>query len=513
MAEERGRLAELTIALSLATDLGLGQPMDHGLRTCWLSAAAARELGLDAEDRSCVYFTALLRFLGCTSDATEVAAMAGGDDLAFNAAMAPILMADPAEGMRHFVRHLAEDLPLRQRAGRVVRALADPGYEHRSLAGHCEVASRLAGRLGLPDAVGGALSLAYERWDGRGQPGGLAGDEVPLAIRIVAVARDVEMWSRHGGWPAAVEVLRARRGRAHDPEVVDAFLGSGDLWLGELGDDPGSAVLAVEPEPMRTIAGGAIDRALTAVGDFADLKSPYFRSHSGGVARLAAGAAEAAGLVPPDAVLTGRAALVHDVGRVGVAAGIWNRDGPLTSSQWEKVRLHAYLGERVLRRSELTSRLAIVAAAHHERADGSGYPRGVVDDELSVPARLLAAADEYHAMTEARPHRPALSTAEAAERLQEDADQRRFGRRVVEAVLEAAGETSRPANVQRPAGLTEREVDVLRLIARGNANKAVARVLGISTKTVGHHVEHIYAKAGVTTRSGATLFAMEHDLL
>ena len=143
-----GRLAELTIALSLATDLGTGQPMEHGLRTCWLSLAASEPLGLDAATRSCVYYVALLRFIGCTSDASETAALAGGDDIAFLRAMAPMAMAQPGEGMRYFVRHLAEDLPLHRRVGRVVRAMADPGWERRSLSGHCEVAARLAARLG-----------------------------------------------------------------------------------------------------------------------------------------------------------------------------------------------------------------------------------------------------------------------------------------------------------------------------------------------------------------------------
>src|SRR5690606_6403403 len=139
--------------------------------------------------------------------------------------------------------------------------------------------------------------------------------------------------------------------------------------------------------------------------------------------------------------------------------------------------------------------------------------RGEAGDHLGRAARLLAAADALHAMGEHRPHRPALGAAEAARLLQDEADAGRFGRAEVDAVLEAAGQPRRPPNVARPAGLTEREVDVLRLIARGHTNREVAALLGISAKTVGHHVEHLYAKAGVGTRAGATLFAMEHGLL
>jgi HD-GYP domain-containing protein (c-di-GMP phosphodiesterase class II) len=262
-----------------------------------------------------------------------------------------------------------------------------------------------------------------------------------------------------------------------------------------------------------TIRQDELDGALAAVADFADLKSPFFRGHSTGVAGLVVAAAGAAGLSDADAVAIGRAALVHDVGRVGVPSGIWDRPGSLSAEQWERVRLHPYLSERVLHRCALLSPFADLAARHHERADGSGYHRGASGDQMSLSARLLAAADAYHAMTEHRPHRPALTPADAASQLLDEVDAGHFSRVEVDAVLDAAGQVSRPPRVARPGGLTEREVDVLRLIARGHANKEVAATLGISPKTVGHHIEHIYAKADVTTRAGATLFAMEHGLL
>ena len=507
-----GRLAELTIALSLATDLGMGQPMAQGLRTCRLALAAADHLGLDPADRSCVYYTALLRYVGCTSDASETAALAGGDDLAFFRDMAPVATAGTGEGMRWFVTHLARDQPLPRRAGRVARALADPGWEARSLAGHCEVGARLAARLGLDEPVREALAHAYERWDGRGAPAGLAGDAVPVAVRVVTVARDVEVWARGAGWPEVAGVLAHRRGRAYDPAVADAFATEGERWLAEIGDDPGAGILDAEPAPHRTIGDDAVDGALAAVADYADLKSPWLRGHSPGVAALAAGAAEAAGLPDADARLVRRAALVHDVGRVGVPSGIWDHPGPLRADQWERVRLHPYLGERVLRHCTVLAPFAAVASAHHERADGSGYHRGT-GDGLDRAARLLAAGDARHAMTEDRPHRPALTADAAAAALRAEAEAGRFRPEDVEAVLSAAGDAAGRPRVAHPAGLTDREVEVLRLIARGHLNKQVAVALGISPKTVGSHVEHIYAKAGVTTRAGAILFAMEHGLL
>jgi HD-GYP domain-containing protein (c-di-GMP phosphodiesterase class II) len=510
---EGARVAELTVALSLATDLGTGQPLEHGLRTCWLSLAAASGLGLDADARSGVYFVALLRFLGCTSDASETAVLAGGDDVAFNAVMAPMLMAQPGEGMRYFVRHLAEGQPPHRRVARVVRALADPGSVQRSLSQHCEVGARLAARLGMGDAVCHALAHAYERWDGKGHPAGLSGEEVPPAVRIVTVARDAELWARAAGWPAALDVLAHRRGHAYDPAVVDVVVAGGERWLGELGDDLCTAILAAEPAPVVTVPPDRFDGALAAIADFTDLKSSWLRGHSPGVSALVVTAAEAAGVSVKDRALLGRAALVHDVGRVGVASGIWDRPGPLGVEQWERVRLHPYLTERVLHRCDALSPLADVAGRHHERADGSGYHRGAAGPQLDVGARLLAAADAFHAMTEDRPHRPALSEAAAASELIAEVDAGRFGRAEVESVLAAAGEPRPPAPAVHPAGLTDREVEVLRLIARGRANKQVASVLGISAKTVGRHIEHIYAKAGVSTRAGATLFAMEHGLL
>jgi HD-GYP domain-containing protein (c-di-GMP phosphodiesterase class II)/DNA-binding CsgD family transcriptional regulator len=505
-------LAELTIALSLATDLGTGQPLEHGLRTCWLSLKAAEALGLADQGRSCVYHVALLRFLGCTSDASEAAVFAGGDDVAFNATFAPMLNAQPGESVWFLVRHLAADRPLRRRIGRVARALGDPGGGRRSLSAHCEAASRLASRLGMPASVCDSLAHAYERWDGKGFPDGLAGDEVPMAIRVVSAARDAELWARQAGWATAAEVLARRRGCAYDPAVVDALSGNGQAWLAGIGDDPRAAVLDAEPAPVLTVDDSGIDGALGAVADFADLKSPFFLSHSTGVAVLAGEAATAAGLSGEDAATLQRAGLVHDVGKVGVASGIWNHPGPLSTDQWERVRLHSYLGERVLSRCRLLEPYTAIAARHHERADGSGYHRGLAGDQLGVGARILAAADVYHALIEARPHRPALTPAAAATRLLDEVDGGRLGRAGVDAVLAVAGQASRPPHIDRPAGLTEREVEVLRLIARGQANKQVAATLGIAPKTVGRHIEHIYAKAGVTTRAGATLFAMEHGL-
>jgi HD-GYP domain-containing protein (c-di-GMP phosphodiesterase class II) len=508
------RLSELVAALSLATDLGTGQPLEHALRTCLLSLELSRRSGVGAERLAEVYYVALLRFVGCTADAAQTAADVGGDDLAFFAGMAPALMGSPVEQLRGMVRSTGIGLSPGQRAGRLVGMLADPGGAERSLAEHCEAAQMLASRLGVGAGVTEALGRAYERWDGKGLPAGIGGDEVPAPVRVVVVARDAELWTRIAGAQTAVEVVGRRRGHAYDPAVAAAFLAdpqgvldavrTGDMW---------QAVLDAEPLPWLMIGEEGLDAALRAFADFADLKSPWLRGHSPGVARLAAAAATTAGLGPQQVLAVRRAALVHDLGRVGVPGGVWDQPGPLTVDGWEKVRLHPYLTERILNRSGALAPLARVAACHHERVDGSGYHRGAVGGHLGPAERLLAVADAYHALTEARPHRPAASADEACAELRRAGRDGAFDPADVEAVVTAAGHEPGVDRATRPADLTEREVEVLRQIARGRSNREVAADLVISPRTVGTHVEHIYAKAGVSTRAGAALFAMEHGLL
>jgi HD-GYP domain-containing protein (c-di-GMP phosphodiesterase class II) len=270
-------------------------------------------------------------------------------------------------------------------------------------------------------------------------------------------------------------------------------------------------VLASEPEPRLTLEGEAIERALQTMGAFADLISPYFGGHSAGVAELAAAAATRCRLDEAGAIAVRRAALVHDLGRVAIGARTWQKPEPLSADEWEQVRLHPYHTERALSRSPFLSALAPIAGAHHERLDGSGYHRGSAGAALSMPARLLAAADVYHAMCEPRPHREPIGRGHAAEILGEEASAGRLDANAVTAVVEAAGQRVPP--IERPAGLTEREAEVISMLARGMQTKQVAHALGISVKTADRHVQNAYGKIGVSTRAAATLFAMEHGLL
>jgi HD-GYP domain-containing protein (c-di-GMP phosphodiesterase class II)/DNA-binding CsgD family transcriptional regulator len=506
------RLVELLGAISLATDLGTGQPPFHGVRTSVLAAAVARQLDLDDQTVADVQRVALLRFLGCTADTWETARMAGGDDLAFLSGMAPVAMGAKVEMGRQLVRTVGAGQPAMKKVRLAAGALTDPGGARRSLSAHCEVAALLAERLGTSVVVRKSLAHGYERWDGAGFPDGLSGEAVPQPVRVAVVVRDADLWWRQGPDQMS-QVLAGRRGRAYDPTVVDACLSVAPVVLGELDQaDAWQAMLDADPSGDE-IAGWGLDEALGAVADFADLKSPWFRGHSPRVAEVAEAAARQFGLEPEEVTRIRQAALVHDLGRVGVPNGIWDRPGPLGVAEWERVRLHPYLTESTLACCPALADLGRLAGSHHERLDGSGYHRG--RQNLDLAERVLAAADAVVAMGEHRPHRAARTGAQIAHLVQEEVNAGRLDRAVTDAVLAVAGHPSAPPadRIGRPGGLTDREVEVLRLVARGRTNKEMAARLYLSAKTVGRHVENIYAKTGVHSRAAAAVYAMEHRLL
>ena len=262
-------------------------------------------------------------------------------------------------------------------------------------------------------------------------------------------------------------------------------------------------MIAAEPGLVKPLVGEQLDTALETLADFGDLKSPWFTGHSRGVARLAAAAAQEAGLADDAVTELRRAALVHDLGRTGVPNTIWDKPAPLTDAEWERVRLHPYYAERMLARPEALARLGAIAACHHERLDGSGYHRSLPGSALSPSARILAAADAYHAMTEARPHRDALEPEQAAAALRGEVRAGRIDADAAEDVLTAAGHRRAGARERaRPAGLTARELEVLLLVARGASSRDVAQELTIAEKTARNHIEHIYAKLDVSPCRG-----------
>lgn len=407
---EQVRLAELLAAVSLATDLGTGQPMEHALRTCYLATGLGRELGLPVQDLFDTYYISLLRFLGCTAEASTDAALNAGNDIAMYAGLAPSLMGAPSEMMGWMLRHLAEGAAPSTRVRALGKVLIDPKGAERSIRAHCEVGQMLTRRIGLGDSVLHALGFAFERWDGKGFPNGIAGEEIPASCRIGVVARDFELLNRLWGPDAATEILAKRKSKAYEPRVLEAALEHGPRLLAQIEDGTlWDAVLEAEPGPWLTIEDARIDDILVAFAHFVDLKSPFLHGHSVGVARLVERAANATGDSHLDSKLLRRTGLVHDLGRVAVPSGIWNKEGSLSDEEWERVRLHPYFTERILIRCGPLKDLADVASSHHERMDGSGYHRGNKAQSLSAGARLLATADAFRAMVEPRPHRPALA--------------------------------------------------------------------------------------------------------
>jgi HD-GYP domain-containing protein (c-di-GMP phosphodiesterase class II) len=425
-------------------------------------------------------------------------AAALGDELAVSAAFA----AADARDLRDVLQGaLAAVGP---RPGRLFSFLTRaPAVVREHEVASCEVAQVVAGRLGLPKAVGDALGQVFERWDGRGHPGRSRGEEIAVAVRVWQVAHLLDLLE---GSDVTAQ-LRRRSGKTLDPAAVDAAVDIAEELLAAHRDVDLAAVLATEPEPHRIVAPEAIDDVLAVFGLVADLKSPLFRGHSARVAELAGSAARLAGRTDDEVADLRRAGLVHDVGRVGVSSRIWEKPGPLTAGEQELVRLHPYFTSRTLARVPALAGLADLACAHHERCDGSGYHRGLSGTGFSSAAALLAAADTWVTAGEARPHRPARGTAEQTALLREHAVDGRLPTAAVDAVLAAAGAAPVPRS-RRPGLLTDRERAVLDLVADGLTNVAIGRRLGISPKTVNAHLEHAYAKLRVSTRASAVVAAL-----
>jgi HD-GYP domain-containing protein (c-di-GMP phosphodiesterase class II) len=497
--------------LCLASDLGMGFPFEHGLHSTLIAMRLADRLGVDSETVSQTYYASLLSHSGCTTDAHVTPQVFGGS---LRANFHPVRYGSGREVLRGLLRSLPDpETAGLVRASQVARRLPRMAREMRPhVAATCEVAGMLAGELGLPASVQSLFAYRFERWDGHGPLGRARRDEIPLPIRIVQLAVDAALQHLLGGEERVVRVIRDRAGHAFDPEVANCFV---DHVRDILGWDEHASVweetLVCEAGAPLVLTGNAVDRALAAMGNFADLISPYLAGHSAGVAALATAAARHRGIDEAGVAALRRAALVHDLGRVAVDVRIWQKPAPLNADEWEQVRLHPYYTERVLVRSAFLATLAPVAGAHHERLDGSGYHRGVTGTELTLPARLLAAADAYHAMTEPRPHREAMSPEQAADQLTSQASAGRLDPAAVTAVVDADGQPV--PRLERPAGLTEREAVVIGMLARGLQTKQVAAALGISAKTADRHIQNAYRKMGVSSRAAATLFAMEHGLV
>jgi HD-GYP domain-containing protein (c-di-GMP phosphodiesterase class II) len=509
------RLAEWMGSLSLSADTANGFPAEKVLRTVLIADAVAHRIGLDAASRRRAWWTPLLRYLGCTGFAHEEGARYGaGDDLATRNTMVLADEGAPLATVLRVARGLAPDAPLVQRIGAVARILGDGRSLQDHAAAQCEAATRIA-EIGAfePDLVA-PLSQICERWDGGGQPLGLRGEAVDVAVRLYRLADVAEVvWHRDG--PAAVaRCLRERAGGQLDPQLCAVLLGALDDVLAPLSQ--GSVwerFLASEPRPHALVGDARLDAVCRAFACFVDLKTVWTIGHSTGVARLADKAAVLLGLPAEERKHLHRAALLHDLGRLAVPNAIWDKPGPLGPVERERVRQHAYATERILAHSPALAPLLTIARSAHERLDGSGYHRGVPRNLLPLTALILAAADVCCALLEPRPHRPAFALPAVAELLADEVATGRLDAEAVRAVLMAAGADDDRVPSAHPAGLTDREAETLVLLARGHTNRQIAAALGISPKTVQHHVAHVYRKIGASSRAGAALFAVERGLV
>jgi HD-GYP domain-containing protein (c-di-GMP phosphodiesterase class II) len=497
--------------LSLVADLGMGRPMERVLRQTVVAMRLGAAAGVGQAACTSAYYTSLLAWVGCAVDTAELAALFG-DEIG--------LYADTrGEDLERvtlavFVaRHLGRGQAGFRRIGLVGKFLATAGRSvQQVMESHCRVTGDLAERLGLGPAVCEPLAQMFERWDGKGVPGAAGAGDLAPAIRLVHLADAVEAFYHAGGAGAALQVARERRGTQFDPELVDCFCARpAEILAGLGGISAWEEVIALDPRLGTVLSEDQLDRALAAFADFSDLKSPLRLGQSRGVAGLAARAGAKLGLPDADLVLLRRAALVKDVGMIGIPSGVWDEPGDWSLAQRERARTHPYLTGRMLARVPLLADVGRCASLHHERLDGSGYPHGLGGDAISLPARILGAADVYQALRQPRPRRPALGAAEAERVLREEVRAGRLDGECAHAVLEAAGHRVR-RRAGLPSGLTGREVEVLVRLGQGRSNPEIAAELHVSRKTVSSHLEHIYAKLGVRTRTGAALFAMRHGL-
>jgi len=504
------RLAEALGALSLATDLGAGQPPESALGATVLAVRMGRSLGLSEAELAETYYASVTRFVGCSSTAMEGAQFAVGHDRALNYALSMCDWTDPDAVEASLERHLTYEVSEGERRS-AIQAIRAAVPMIPDLAGvHCAQALALVSGLSLPEGVARLLGHMYARWDGK--IAGASGEAIPLAARVIALAVSAELYRRVGGVASVVEMARLRAGAQYDPRLcallerdathLFAGFGANSIWGLYLDSEPGTA---------RMLDTAGMRKTAQAFADFADHKSGWLLGHSRRVAGLALRGAEAlriAGAEREDLYL---AALVHDVGRAGVANGTWDKPGSLTAIEVRQAQSHSYQTESVLSLATAFASVRDIAAAAHERIDGSGYHRGTRGHDPR--AGLLAAADVYDALTHDRPWRAAYDAARAADLLLAETKAGRLHREAARAILDTAGHGRRASQQVYPAGLSSREAEILVLLARGASTKAIADALGISPKTADHHVQRVYEKTGARGRPAAALYALRHGFV
>ena len=423
------RFSEVLSALSFALDLVEGQPEGHTVRSCLVGMKVAGRLGLDAEMRSALFYALLLKDAGCSSNASMMSTLFDADDLEAKKKAKTVDWTSPPHAALYAARTVSPEGSLLAKAGKMVRFAARGQAETRNLIRiRCERGADITRLMGFPEETARAIRSLDEHWDGRGHPDGLKGEEIPLLARICGLAQTVEVFFTAHGPAGAEEVARVRSGRWFDPALVEVLLaeaGEGGLWEDLSREDPQRAVARLEPGD-RTLEATPerVDLVARAFGEIIDAKSPFTYRHSEGVARAAVAMGERAGFAPDATRDLMRAALLHDIGKLGISNRILDKPGPLTDEQYAKVRRHPELTYEILSRVGPFRPIAETAANHHERLDGSGYHRGIGAEDLDLPSRILSVADVYDALSADRPYHKALPKEKVIDILRRDSGTR-----------------------------------------------------------------------------------------
>jgi len=411
------RQSEVIAALSHALDMTEGHPVGQAERTCLIGMRLAHELQLDAEDSYALYYALLLKDVGCSSSAARMCELFGTDDIALKTHGKLVDWTKPVQVARYASQHVPPGgrIARAQRTLSVLRSLVAEGKA--IVETRCDRGAAIVRSLGFPDASADAVWALDEYWDGRGQPTGMAGDDIPLLARIACLSQTAEVFFATHGLAAAQEMVRERSGRWFDPQVSEAFLaiGPGDrLWADLVSDDVAALVLALEPaDRVLVLDAAGIDNICEAFADVIDAKSPFTARHSRGVATYAGLIGSTLGFTDEDLRELNRAGMLHDIGKLGIPNTILDKPAKLTDDEFARMRLHPAYTETILAGIPAFAGFAAVAAAHHERIDGRGYHRGVPAGDLPVSARALAVADVFEALTADRPYRGPMDPDEA----------------------------------------------------------------------------------------------------
>ncbi|MCB8837452.1 HD-GYP domain-containing protein [Aurantimonas sp. VKM B-3413] len=411
------RLAEILGALSEALDLTEGQPRGHCMRCCYTGMRLADVLGLSPGQTGDLYYTLLLKDLGCSSNAARICELYLADDLGFKRSFKEL-----DDSLAHVLRFVLQQTGLKAGLSERFRALVNIVRNGGTIAQElietrCRRGAAIARKLRFGEGVAAGIMSLDEHWNGGGRPNGLAGSAIPLFSRIALLAQVVDVFFQASGPDGALAEVRARSGSWFDPDLVAAFealAGDAAFWTDLESPTLSADVLALEPaQERKAVDEDYLDDIAEAFAEVVDSKSPFTSGHSERVALFTDLIAEAMEYSPEHRRRLKRAALLHDIGKLGVSNAILDKPGRLDEAEFAEIRSHPVYSEMILSRITAFSELAVIGGAHHERLDGKGYPRGLAADRIGLDVRIVTVADIFDALTADRPYRPAMPLSKA----------------------------------------------------------------------------------------------------